>query len=224
MAEKSAIPITRNPASAETEAAIRAAVRAATAMATDNERSRLATPDDANLFHAFLSDPAIHAPIYTLPRPLTPDSVRRFIERHLEERERGEGLLFLNFSDGGIGGYTDLAIWPHWAAGEMGGAVHPDRQGRRRGILGAERGFTWMFEALGLDLICETAAPDNVRTARLLDHLGFRRMGEVTSHRDDGTSRPSLVWEVTRAEWMRRTPSEETMPPTDAADTRGSKP
>jgi hypothetical protein len=42
---------------------------------------------------------------------------------------------------------------------------------------------------------------DNTRTAQLLDGLGFRRMGETTSYRNDGTSRSSLVWEVSKVEW-----------------------
>jgi hypothetical protein len=61
-----------------------------------------------------------------------------------------------------------------------------------------------MFEALGLDLLCETAALDNVPTQRMLDGLGFRRMGETLSTRPDGTTRASLVWEMTRAEWAAR--------------------
>ncbi len=60
-----------------------------------------------------------------------------------------------------------------------------------------------MFDVLGLDVICETAALDNTRTARLLDGLGFRRVGQTISTREDGTKRPSLVWEITQAEWLR---------------------
>ena len=86
----------------------------------------------------------------------------------------------------------------------MGGALHPDRQGERRGVEGARQSFAWMFEALGLDLICETAALDNHRTAHLLDGLGFRRMGEIASQRADGTARPSLVWEISRAQWREK--------------------
>ncbi len=203
MTNSSSIPITRNPATAQKVDAIRAAVANATSITTENDSSRLATVEDAALFHEFLSDPQIHAPIYTLPRPLTVDAVRDFITDHRQQREQGTGLLFLNYSDQGeIGGYTDICIWPEWAAGELGGAVHPDRQGQRRGIKGARLSFGWMFESLGLDLICETASLDNHRTAHLLDGLGFRRMGETLSHRADGTTRPSLVWEISRTEWQ----------------------
>ncbi len=61
-----------------------------------------------------------------------------------------------------------------------------------------------MFEALYLDLLCETASLQNVITQRMLDGMGFRRMGQVTSTRPDGTTRESLVWEMTREEWAAR--------------------
>ncbi|AMO72694.1 GNAT family N-acetyltransferase [Sphingorhabdus sp. M41] len=198
----SSIPITRNPVPEAKATAIRAAVTAATSIATDSDMSRLAQLDDAAIFHEFLSDPQIHAPIYTLPRPLTVETVRAFIADHQQQREQGTGLLFLNFdAQGRIGGYSDICVWPEWAAGELGGAIHPDRQGQRRGVDGARQSFAWMFDHLGLDLICETASLDNHRTAHLLDGLGFQRMGEIVSKRADGTTRQSLVWEISRAEW-----------------------
>lgn len=201
----SSIPITRTPVPQNQAAAIKAAVASATSIATENASSRLAQVDDAAILHEFLGDPQIHAPIYTLPRPLTVASVRAFIADHQQQREQGTGLLFLNFDEQGrIGGYSDICVWPEWAAGELGGAIHPDRQGQRRGVDGARQSFAWMFECLGLDLICETAAPDNHRTAHLLDGLGFHRMGEITSNRADGTTRPSLVWEITRAQWVEK--------------------
>lgn len=196
------IPITRQEYPAAKQDEIRQAVRSASAIVTEAHNSRLATVEDAEIFHAFLSDPDISTPIYTLPRPLTVDAIRDFIADHIEQRERGEGLLFLNLDEAGaIGGYIDIIIWPKWAAGELGGAVGKQRQGQRRGIEGALLGFNWLFDVLGLELICETAALDNIRTAKLLDHLGFNRKGEITSQRPDGTTRASLVWEVSRSEW-----------------------
>jgi len=38
----------------------------------------------------------------------------------------------------------------------------------------------------------------------MLDGMGFARMGQVTSTRPDGTTRASLVWEMTRADWAKR--------------------
>jgi RimJ/RimL family protein N-acetyltransferase len=192
------LPLTRNAVSPGTEEAIRAAVRAATQMG----ESRLARLEDAGGLFALLSDPLVHAPIYTLPRPLTEASVAAFIAVHLEERAAGEGLLFVRAGAGGqVMGYSDVQVWPELAAGELGGALHPSLHGKGAGGRGAAASFAWMFEALGLDLLCETAALDNVPTQRMLDGLGFRRMGETLSTRPDGTTRASLVWEMTRAEW-----------------------
>ncbi|MFN7056662.1 GNAT family N-acetyltransferase [Hyphomonas sp.] len=192
------IPITRNPVSPERAEAVRSAVRLAVRLGD----SRLARPEDAAGLYTLLSDPAVHAPIYTLPRPLTEASVEAFIETHIIEREAGIGLLFVREGEGGrILGYSDVQVWPEWAAGELGGALHPSLHGQGAGGRGAAASFGWMFDGLCLDLICETAALDNLATQRLLDGLGFRRMGEVTSERADGTSRVSLVWEMTRAEW-----------------------
>jgi RimJ/RimL family protein N-acetyltransferase len=195
------LPLTRNAVSPKTADAIRSAVRAATQMG----ESRLARPEDSGGLFALLSDPLVHAPIYTLPRPLTEASVAAFIAMHLEERAAGEGLLFVREGeDGQVMGYSDVQVWPDWGAGELGGALHPTLHGKGAGGRGAAASFAWMFEALGLDLLCETAALDNVPTQRMLDGLGFRRMGETLSTRPDGTTRASLVWEMTRAEWAAR--------------------
>ena len=50
-------------------------------------------------------------------------------------------------------------------------------------------------------LLCETASLENVPTQRMLDGMGFARMGEIESVRPDGSRRRSLVWEMTRADW-----------------------
>ena len=185
--------------------AIRNAVRRVTRLGDGPEASRLARAGDAPALLGFLSDPAVHAPIYTLPRPLTEASVAAFITDHLAQRAEGEGLLFVREDDAGaIAGYSDIQIWPHWAAGELGGALHPSLHNQGRGTAGAGMSFAWMFRALHLDVICETASPENVPTHRLLDGLGFERKGEVTSTRTDGTTRASLVWEITRADWFAR--------------------
>lgn len=195
------LPITRNAADAGQAEAIRCAVRLATQLGD----SRLARMEDAPGLFALLSDPAVHAPIYSLPRPLTERSVEDFIELHILEREVGVGLLFVREGgDGQIMGYSDVQVWPEFAAGELGGALHPSLHGQGSGARGAAASFGWMFGTLGLSLLCETAALDNVATQRLLDGLGFQRMGEVTSTRSDGTTRASLVWEMTRADWEAR--------------------
>lgn len=192
------IPITRHPAPPEQVEGIRTAVRGAEML----RDSRLARPEDADGLHALFAEPKVNAPIYSLPRPLNVENVRKFIEDHIAQRERGEGLLFVrDAGDGRIMGYSDIQIWPEWAAGEIAGGLHPSLHSKGSGTQGAEQTFIWMFEVLHLDLICETASLENVITQRMLDGMGFHRMGQVTSTRPDGTTRDSLVWEMTRQEW-----------------------
>ena len=112
------IPVTRRLVSAQRADNIRQMVRRAETLGDAPDASRLARPDDAPALYALLSDPAVHAPIYTLPRPLTEASVQAFIQSHLDEREAGTGLLFVRAAeDGRIMGYSDVQVWPHWAAG-----------------------------------------------------------------------------------------------------------
>ena len=199
------VPLTRNTLSAARQSEIRDAVRAATGIPFGDRPSRVAEADDADALYRLLKDPAIHGPIYNLPVPLTPETVRGFIERKRVEQERGEGLLFLRFDpDGEVLGYSEFDIWPEWGAGDLGGALRADQQGNRAGVGGAIESFTWMFKSLRLELIVATGALDNIRTARMLDGIGFVRKGETTSQRPDGTTRPSLVWEVTRDAWKAR--------------------
>lgn len=204
------LPLTRIAVSLARQTAIREAVRQAKGIGFEQSPSRVANLDDAEAFYEFLSDPSIHGPIYNLPRPLTVESIRAMIARNLDAQAAGEGLLLLRFdSEGGVIGYSEFEIWPEWGAGDLGGALRQDQQGRRAGVNGAERSFDWMFDELGLELIVATGALDNVRTARMLDGLGLTRKGEITSKRADGSTRQSLVWEVTRDEWRRVHPKDD---------------
>ncbi|MEL6725242.1 MAG: GNAT family N-acetyltransferase [Pseudomonadota bacterium] len=203
------LPITRRAVSAERQNEIRRAVRDATGIPFDEAPSRIARLSDAARFLMFLSDPAIHGPIYNLPRPLTVDTVRAFMAEKLAAQERGEGLIFLRFDPAGeILGYSEFDIWPQWGAGDLGGALRADQHGKRAGVAGAKRTFSWMFDTLKLERIVATGALDNVRTARMMDGLGLERKGQITSTRPDGSSRRSLVWEIERGDWHQRQASE----------------
>jgi len=194
------IPLTRIAATPEKSDAIRNAVRAASFPA--GQGRRLATVADADAFFALIADPRVSDPIYTLPKPPTLQKARAFIERHDGEQRRGEGLLILEFDGAGaVVGYHDIQVWPQWAACELGGAIHPDRQGGGAGTAGAAMAFDWLFSTFGVDLICETAALDNIRTRKLLERIGFRLLGKIESDLPEGGVRPSLYFEMTRTEW-----------------------
>lgn len=197
------LPLTRNPAPPVKAEAIRAAVRAVDLPA--GGRRRIARADDAQAFFDLIADPYVSGPIYTLPKPPSLEASRTFIEKHVAEQARGDGLLIFDVDEtGGLAGYHDIQLWPQWAAAELGGAVRPDRQGGGTGTAGAAAAFDWLFDVIGVDLICETAALDNIRTRKLLNRLGFRFMGEVESDLPGGGVRPSLCFEMTRTEWAAR--------------------
>jgi hypothetical protein len=103
------IPITRHPAPPEQVEGIRTAVRGAEML----RDSRLARPEDADGLHALFAEPKVNAPIYSLPRPLNVENVRKFIEDHIAQRERGGGAAFRagcrRRPDHGLLRYPDLA-------------------------------------------------------------------------------------------------------------------
>lgn len=194
----SAPPKTRLTASPEEEAGIRAAVRAAEGLV-------VAGPQHVTSLTALLSDPAVSDPIYDLPRPITAESVTRWISDSEALRQAGECILAVNLDDNGqVSGYSRYTIWPDRASGELAGARRADLQNTGSGRLGVAHAVAWMFEGLGLRLIGLTAALDNIRSTKAIDGAGFVRMGEVESVKPDGSVRRSLYWELTREQWRKR--------------------
>jgi len=152
-----------------------------------------------------LADEAVSGPIYDLPRPITVDSVTRWVAERQAERLAGEGLLLVTLDEHGkVAGYSHIAVWPERSAAELAGAIRADLQGRGQGAVGMARTFDWIFETLGVRLMCLTAALDNVRSQKGIDAAGFRRMGEREVTRPDGATRPSVYWEMTKEEWVKR--------------------
>jgi RimJ/RimL family protein N-acetyltransferase len=197
----SAPPITRLEVSTEEEAAIRRAVREADLKTLGAGRSA-AGPEDVDDLVELLSDERVSGPIYDLPKPVTREAVAAWVDHCLAERAAGEGILVINRDGlGQIAGYTHIAVWPDRSAGEVAGAIRAERQNSGEGGSGAIHTFDWVFTALGVRMMCLTAALDNVRSARLIDAAGFRRMGERDSVRPDGSVRRSLYWEITADQW-----------------------
>lgn len=196
------LPLTRIAANAEKQASIRDAVSKTGTVAGI---AHVAREKDIAALTELLEDPQISGPIYTLPGQISHDTVAAFVDRHLEERERGEGLLLVSVDDRGLAcAYHDIQIWPQWAACELGGAIRSDQQSTGQGGAGAAAVFGWLFQVIGVDLICETAALDNVRTARLLERLGFTYKAEIESKLSDGGTRPSRYWELAKTDWLSR--------------------
>ena len=191
--------------SAQEAGDIRAAVREARGIETLGPYRAPAQASHVAALTALLADPRVSSPIYTLPQPITQTSVAAWVADFERARACGEGLLIVNQdADGDVVGYTDAHVWPDCASGEIGGALRADLQGSGAGGAGAVRTFDWMFESLGVRLMCLTAARDNVRSQKLIDAAGFVRMGGRDGVRPDGTVRASVYWEMTRDAWRAR--------------------
>jgi RimJ/RimL family protein N-acetyltransferase len=200
----SAPPVTVLDVPPEEAAAIRAAVLSAD-LSTLGPGRALAGPDDAADLAAFLADPRVSDAIYDLPRPFTEANMARWITESEALRQEGRRLLILTRDELGIiAGYSCVSVWPDRSAAELAGALRADRQNGGQGAAGALHTFGWIFDALGVRMMGLTAATDNVRSAKLIDAAGFVRMGTRDAVRPDGTTRVSLYWEVTRAQWRQR--------------------
>ncbi|MBI1213656.1 MAG: GNAT family N-acetyltransferase [Alphaproteobacteria bacterium] len=197
----SAPPKTVLKATADEEQAIRAAVRNADP-ATLGPGRAIAKREHASSLLELLADPAVSDAIYDLPRPLNLETIAEWIEDCAAQQQRGEGLLFVTLDrEGKAAGYSKITVWPDRSSAELAGALRADLQNSGAGGSGALHTFSWIFETLGVRLMCLTAAVDNIRSARLIDRGGFVRMGEREAVRPDGTTRRSIYWELTRDHW-----------------------
>jgi RimJ/RimL family protein N-acetyltransferase len=200
----SAPPKTVLQATPEEAEAIREAVRNADVSGLGMGRAR------AELAHVpglvkLLSDERVSGPIYDLPRPISEASVTRWVAENQAQALAGEALLLVTLDEAGeVSGYSRITVWPDRSSAELAGAMRADLQNQGQGRLGMARSFDWIFETLGVRLMCLTAALDNVRSQKGIDAAGFRRMGERDATRPDGTTRRSVYWEMTREEWRRR--------------------
>lgn len=196
------IPKTRTCVSNEEAEHLRDFVRQAELMNGRIAGARIAKPEDAEALAGLLAHETIGPRIYTMPNPINASTMRPFIADHLMQRARGDGILFISFNgQGDCTAYFDVELWPQWSIAKFGGAVRAERQGRGFGGLCGLAAVEWCFDQLGVARICETTARDNDRSIRLLSRLGFIQHGEVISVRPDGTTRPSLYWELERDAW-----------------------
>jgi len=185
----------------ETSAAEAAQIRATVQKLDRIEATghQLARPDDAADLLDLLADPQVNGPLYTIPTDVDLPWVQNWIDQHLREREEGTGLLFITRGPtGSVDGFSDIQIWPDYAAAEMGGGLRPGLQGQSRGGQGAAGMFMWLFQDLGIKLLAMTCAEDNIRTQKLLTRIGFTQGKSRISVGPDGTTRPSLYFEMLR--------------------------
>lgn len=200
----SAPPTTVLHATAEEAEAIRHAVRTVDVTTLGEGRARAGLEHVDGLVR-LLSDERVSGPIYDLPRPITTESITRWVVENQALMLAGEVLLIVTLDETGeVSGYSRISIWPEHASAELAGAIRADLQNRGQGGVGMLRSFHWIFETLGVRLMCLTAALDNVRSQKGIDAAGFVRMGEREAVRPDGTTRRSVYWEMTREAFRQR--------------------
>lgn len=200
----SAPPKTVLEVSDEEAEAIRQAVRTADVTTLGERRARAELKHVPGLV-ALLADERVSGPIYDLPRPIDADSVTRWVTEAQAQALAGEALLIVTLDQAGeVAGYSRITVWPDRSAAELAGAMRADLQNRGQGGKGMAHSFGWIFETLGVRLMCLTAALDNIRVQKGIDAAGFVRMGERDAVRPDGTIRRSIYWEMTRDAWRMR--------------------
>jgi RimJ/RimL family protein N-acetyltransferase len=196
------IPKTRTCVPDEEAARLRDFIRRTELMNGRIAGARVARREDAAALAGLLAHESIGPKIYTMPDPINAATMDTFIEDHLRQRQRGDGILFASFNAvGEATAYFDVELWPQWSIAKFGGAVKVERQGRGFGGACGLAAVEWCFDQLGVIRICETTAMDNDRSIRLLSRLGFAQKGEVIAVKPDGATRPSLYWELERDAW-----------------------
>jgi RimJ/RimL family protein N-acetyltransferase len=144
--------------------------------------------EDAAALAGLLAHESIGPRIYTMPNPINAETMKVFIEDHLDAARAGRRhSLFVSFNGAGEAtAYFDVELWPQWSIAKFGGAVKAERQGRGFGGACGLAAVEWCFDQLGVARICETTARDNDRSIRLLSRLGFVQLGEVTASNQTG--------------------------------------
>lgn len=200
----SAPPKTVIDASHEAAEALRERVRSVDVATLGPGRARAELKHVPGLAR-LLADPRVSGPIYDLPRPITEESITRWVAESQAQALAGEALLLVTLDEADeVAGYSRITVWPEHLSAELAGAMRADLQNSGRGGAGMAHSFGWIFETLGVELMCLTAALDNVRVQKGIDAAGFVRMGERDAVRPDGTVRKSVYWEMTREQWRQR--------------------
>ena len=162
---------------------------------------RYAEPADADALFALASDPEVTRWFSWGPYTSV-DEPRVYIERLAGERERGERLDFVIDGDGvlGVTGLSELSrrdrramvgTWlgrEHWGSGA---------NAESKALI-----LHLAFEVCGLERVGAYSNPDNARSTRALEKLGFRHEGVLRSwHRHGDVHHDVNVFGLLREEW-----------------------
>lgn len=159
-------------------------------MVTDREPRRrrvtlrAALPGDAGSLFAWRAEESVrrHQPLQeTSPGELRADLARQRMEDLY--RGRGDRFQWIVLVDGESAGWITLAIlsWEH-ALAEIGYALATEYQGMRLMSDALSQLLPEIFVAVGIERLEARCAVENVRSASLLEQLGFQREGRLRSY------------------------------------------
>jgi ribosomal-protein-alanine N-acetyltransferase len=167
---------------------------------------RYATADDAHALFALASDPEVTRWFSWGPYT-SEDEPRAYIERLADERDRGERLDFVIDATGGtvpgVVGVTGLAELSQRDRRAMVGTW----LGRRHWGSGANAESKALilhlaFVVCGLERVGAYSNPENERSTRALERIGFRHEGVLRAwHRHGEVERDVNVFGLLREEW-----------------------
>ena len=117
-----------------------------------------------------------------------------YLEAMERMRRDGRGIAFAVVDAAGdaILGACDLRL-PLPRVGEVGYLLTPAARGRGVMARALRLVVAWAFADLDLVRVQAFASPDNARSLRLLERLGFAREGVLRSYRGEGEDRVALA-------------------------------
>lgn len=128
-------------------------------------------PDDLDEFAALHADPEVTRFV----RPLDDDEAKSRLERDAQEwHERGHGLLaILERKGGAFLGRCGLKHWPQFDETELGWILRRDAWGHGYATEAGYACLEWGLSEFDLPYLTAMIAPDNVRSIRVAERLGF---------------------------------------------------
>lgn len=159
---------------------------------------RSARADDLQAFHRILSDPRATR-WWSTPAHETLDQTRAWLKAMIDKGPDNPDFVIEH--DGALIGKAGFFALP-----EIGYILHPDHwdQGFAREAVQAAIGHVWATR--DLQALEAEVDPDNTASIRLLEHMGFRRVGfRAAGIQVGGVWMDCADYALTREDWSGRT-------------------
>lgn len=144
--------------------------------------------------------------LYQSWRPSHVDDATAFITRNAGAAMQTPGSwqqFAVCLHDGRLIGDIGIHFLEDPAQAEVGYTLSPDYQGKGYAFEALKAMIDYIFQSLKMHRITESVDPDNKRSIRLLDKIGFRKEAHfVKSYWNDGKWSDDCIFAVLREEWI----------------------